>query len=217
MTIIESHDGTKNAVWHAWLKSGLTNDKITLYPLAKIVQYPKIKDTTLLHIGLYMLEKLPEIERFCRLSTSSRQHEPICHHTKPVIIGQNMNRGMDNTSSKQVLKTPSQSAKLDNSNMAEHTPGKTTTGINPQATSFTPKRQLFQNSQRLESNETLTGPKEHTEKENEKDKNEKVKESTNRYALLDSDSESLTFTQKIEELQIEISGETTNQLKNVKD
>ena len=77
MTIIESHNGTKNVVWHKWLKSGLNTDTITVHPLAKIVQYPKTKDKTLLNIGIHMLQKLPELERLCKLSTASRHYEKI--------------------------------------------------------------------------------------------------------------------------------------------
>ena len=97
MTIIEAHNGTTNATWHKWLKSGMNNVKLTVHPLAKIVQYPKTKETTLLNIGLYMLEKLPELDRFCTLSPVSWHHEPICHHIKPMISGLSMIKEVDET------------------------------------------------------------------------------------------------------------------------
>ena len=85
MTIIESQSRGTNKQWDLWRNSGLNDPKMTVHLLAKIVSYPDVKDKTLLNVGLYMLEKTPELARFMKLSTASRHHEPILHHTKPVI------------------------------------------------------------------------------------------------------------------------------------
>ena len=85
MRIMETN-GNKNDVWQSWLDKGLDDEKMTVHPLAAIVQYPDVKDKTLLNVGLYIIEMTPELERYIKLSPSSRHHEPICYHSKPAII-----------------------------------------------------------------------------------------------------------------------------------
>ena len=43
-----------------------------------------------------MLEQLPELERYCTLSITSRHHEPICHHSKPMLTKSTMEKGLPN-------------------------------------------------------------------------------------------------------------------------
>ena len=143
MTIIESHNGTTNATWYKWLKSGLNNVKLTVHPLAKIGQYPKTKDTTLLNIGLYMLDNLPELDRFCTLSPVSRHHEPICNHTKPMISGLSKIQEVDGTVVEQV--NPTKATATNVNTTKKSVIGMRPPGQNPDANEFSPKKQLFTN------------------------------------------------------------------------
>ena len=83
---IEYHNGRKNKLWQSWLESGLENPNVTVHHLADIVKYPDIKYKALLNIGIYVLEKTPDLAQFLKLSTNSHHHELIWYHTKLVIV-----------------------------------------------------------------------------------------------------------------------------------
>ena len=81
ITIIQPN-GHKNKVRQLSVERGLNDESMIVNSLVAIVEYPNMKDTTLLNVGLYILEMTLELEIFLKLSPSSRHHEPICYHNK---------------------------------------------------------------------------------------------------------------------------------------
>ena len=101
MTIILSHDKDKNhhpatKLWKKWVANGALKRNVGIHKLASIISYPKKKDKTLKNVGLYILSKITIVDRFMRIPLSTKHHEPLVYHGKPMWHGNNTTKIVTN-------------------------------------------------------------------------------------------------------------------------
>ena len=90
MTIV-SHDYSQTktgwySLWKEWLDEDILT-ATTLHMVSVEIDYPSNQDITIKRIALYILDKIPILHRYISIPGKTRPDDPLCHHTKPTLIG----------------------------------------------------------------------------------------------------------------------------------
>ena len=75
ITRVQQRTGTYNE------KNGLTT-----------IDFPNDMDITNKRIALHVLEKIPILQKYMSIPGKNRQEDPLCHLSKPIIIGIQSNK-----------------------------------------------------------------------------------------------------------------------------
>ena len=91
MAIILSHDNdqsTKPApkLWQKYVTNGILKRNVGLHELAYIANYSTKKDKTVKNVCLFILSKINTVQRFMSITLTTKHHEPLLYHGKPMII-----------------------------------------------------------------------------------------------------------------------------------
>ena len=72
-------------LWETWIEEGLLEDA-TLHMISVIVELPPTVKKTNKSVALFILQKIPILERYMMIPSQTRDSDPWLHTTRPIIM-----------------------------------------------------------------------------------------------------------------------------------